>query len=279
MLMLSSDYFFPGKDFHFGRNLLTLKDGGAYPLHGHEDYEEIFLIDKGKGIHLINGKKRNLEEGDLVFVRRRDRHGFRGEGLLIANLSFREKALRSLADKYFSGSLNFYGKGALPKQLRVSSEERHWLGLSFQKLQEREATLWDLDSVLMRIFVKFEKHGLAKPVQENKVPAWVGEVLAASAKPEHFQYGTKALADLAERSPENLSREIRRWTGKTPTDLLNEGRLSWASEQLQKSEDPIPDLSLACGFDSLSYFYRLFRKRYGQSPLAYRQRTRRAVGR
>ncbi|MBL8992417.1 MAG: helix-turn-helix domain-containing protein [Spirochaetia bacterium] len=277
MLMLSSDYFFPGKDFHFGRNLLTRKDGGQYPLHGHEDYEEIFLIDKGKGVHLINGRKRNLEEGDLVFVRRRDRHAFRGEGLLIANLSFREKMLQSLADKYFSGSLQFYGRGPLPRQLRAGAEERHWLGLGFQKLQERESTLWDLDSVLMRLFGKFERH--AGSHSERKRPSWVGQVLDAAAKPEHFQYGTKALAELAERSPENLSREIRRWTGKTPTDILNEGRLSWASEQLQKSEDPIPDLSLACGFDSLSYFYRLFRKRYGLSPLAYRQRTRRAVGR
>lgn len=277
--MLSSDYFFPGKDFHFGRNLLTEKDGGQYPLHGHEDYEEIFLIDKGHGVHLVNGKKRNLEAGDLVFVRRRDRHAFRGEGLLIANLSFREKVLRSLADKYFSGSLHFYGKGPLPRQVSLGTEERHWLAVGFQKLLEKESSLWDLDSLLMRLFGKWDKGDDERTASEKKRPIWVGRVLDAASKPEHFQYGTKVLAELAERSPENLSREIRRWTGKTPTDLLNEGRLAWASEQLQKSEDPIPDLSLACGFDSLSYFYRLFRKRYGLSPLAYRQRTRRAVGR
>jgi AraC-like DNA-binding protein len=37
------------------------------------------------------------------------------------------------------------------------------------------------------------------------------------------------------------------------------------------------DVALDCGFDSLSHFYRVFRKRLGETPLAFRLRTQAAI--
>ncbi len=279
-MILSSDYFFPGKPFHFGRNQLAPKTGGGYPVHGHADYAEIFLIEKGKGVHLVNGGRQPLGAGDLVFVRKRDRHGFQGRELHIANLSFIEGVLTNLAEKYFENRYLFYGIKKLPRRIRLGPADQEWVRDGFKKLEDPSARRWDLDSFLMSLFEKFgESFSADTMAKRNDPPAWVKSVLKASTRPEIFQYGTQALVEMSARSAENLSREVRRWTGKTPTELLNEGRLKWASEQLQKTEDPVIDLSLACGFDSLSYFYRLFGRRYGLSPLAYRERTRRAVGR
>lgn len=47
----------------------------TYPFHTHTFYE-FFLINKGKGIHRINGSSVLLSEGSFVFVRPSDRHGY-----------------------------------------------------------------------------------------------------------------------------------------------------------------------------------------------------------
>lgn len=67
-----------------------------------------------------------------------------------------------------------------------------------------------------------------------------------------------------------LSREILRKTGKTYTDLVLEKRLSQAVFLLKNTRAKISDISLAVGYENISYFHRKFAERYGISPKKYR---------
>ena len=55
-------------------------------------------------------------------------------------------------------------------------------------------------------------------------------------------------------------------------DYLNEYRLTMASRLLLSSDSLILDIAAEVGFDNLSYFNRLFKKRFQQSPRDYRKR-------
>ena len=67
-----------------------------------------------------------------------------------------------------------------------------------------------------------------------------------------------------------LSREIKRRTGQTYTELLQERRLRQAAWLLEHTRQRVSDIALAVGYENVSYFHRLFQKRFGLSPKKYR---------
>lgn len=60
-------------------------------------------------------------------------------------------------------------------------------------------------------------------------------------------------------------------TGLPPIRYLNEYRAERAAEQLKRTEKPVTEIALECGFNDLSYFIKTFRKHYGISPGNYRK--------
>ena len=67
-----------------------------------------------------------------------------------------------------------------------------------------------------------------------------------------------------------LSREIKRRTGRTYTELLQERRLRQAAWLLEHTRQRISDIALSVGYENVSYFHRIFQKRFGLSPKKYR---------
>ena len=55
---------------------------------------------------------------------------------------------------------------------------------------------------------------------------------------------------------------------------LNDYRLTMAGEFLQNTEESVTQIALKCGFENLSYFNRLFRRKFGVTPGQYRGRER-----
>lgn len=58
---------------------------------------------------------------------------------------------------------------------------------------------------------------------------------------------------------------------KTPTEYLTEYRLSMAAMLLANTDRSLSEISDSCGFNSPSYFGKLFRKQCGLSPKKYRE--------
>jgi AraC-like DNA-binding protein len=67
-----------------------------------------------------------------------------------------------------------------------------------------------------------------------------------------------------------LSREIKRKTGKTYTQLLHNKRMSQAAYLLKNTHVTIDEIAIQTGYENISYFHRLFYKTYGKTPRDYR---------
>ena len=73
-------------------------------------------------------------------------------------------------------------------------------------------------------------------------------------------------------SPSHFMRWFKKMTGQGFTEYLNEHRLNAAADALRGSSDTVLAVAEQCGFENLSYFNRLFKKRYGMTPREYRAR-------
>lgn len=78
------------------------------------------------------------------------------------------------------------------------------------------------------------------------------------------------IAQLLHYDPSWLSREIKRKTGKTYTQIVQEKRLAQAAFLLKNTRRSVADISAAVGYENVSYFHRIFSAAYGRSPKHYR---------
>ena len=64
---------------------------------------------------------------------------------------------------------------------------------------------------------------------------------------------------------------FKRFTGKNPIEYLNDYRLLMAAQELRETEKSIEDISSECGFASASFFGKMFKEKYGKTPLQFRK--------
>lgn len=91
----------------------------------------------------------------------------------------------------------------------------------------------------------------------------------------NYAYGS--LTELAQKlhyDLYSLSREIKRKTGKTYTQLVQQRRLAQAAFLLKNTDRNIDDIGNAVGYENMGYFHRIFRDAYGLSPRKYRLQIR-----
>ena len=81
----------------------------------------------------------------------------------------------------------------------------------------------------------------------------------------------KTLSDIAEMTPAAFSRYFRTKTGKTVSDYIIDIRLGHAARQLVDSTNSVADICYECGFNNISNFNRIFKKKKGCSPTAFRE--------
>lgn len=80
----------------------------------------------------------------------------------------------------------------------------------------------------------------------------------------------KIIADELYISTWYLSKIIKKETGSTFIDLLNEIRISEAKKLLYNQKYKVYEISSLCGFKDVAYFTKVFKKITGVTPLEYR---------
>ncbi|MEO0542620.1 MAG: AraC family transcriptional regulator [Pseudomonadota bacterium] len=79
------------------------------------------------------------------------------------------------------------------------------------------------------------------------------------------------MIEAAGRNHEHVCRTCKTVTGSTPSEYVNRIGIDDAAKLLRSTEQPIELIIENCGFENVSYFYRLFRQQLNTTPLGYRQ--------
>jgi len=79
------------------------------------------------------------------------------------------------------------------------------------------------------------------------------------------------VADIAGMSPSAFSRFFKLHTGRNLSEYIIDLRLGYASRMLVDSTNSIAEIGYSCGFNNLSNFNRIFKKKKGCSPSEFRE--------
>lgn len=82
------------------------------------------------------------------------------------------------------------------------------------------------------------------------------------------------IADAGNLSPSACSALFRKKTQKPPGRYLMDYRLQMAKVLLYKTDYPVTEVALLCGFTDTSHFISMFKRSFSVTPLAYRKLVR-----
>ena len=276
----SKDLIDPESEIHYAyhKSLATITTP-----HTH-DFFEIFLITKGEAIHRINDKQEIIEEGDLVFIRPNDRHNYEksdDKSCELINLAFPEFTMLKLFEYFGEG---FHSDKLLmaefPPKIRLSKVEKDILVNRFEKLNTLRRTNKKKIKTELRILLAdiFSRYFTTGEESSNEIiPSWLVKLKSEMERKENFVLGINKMYDLCERTPEHLSRSFKKYFGESPTDYITNLRLNYAANLLSNSDEDITNISMDCGFENLSHFYHLFKKKFDSSPKEFRLKHQKSI--
>ena len=79
------------------------------------------------------------------------------------------------------------------------------------------------------------------------------------------------VAEIAGMTEVSFSRFVKKRTGKTFIEILNEIRLGHASRMLIETTQSIAEIAYKNGFNNLSYFNRVFKTKHNSTPKEFRE--------
>jgi AraC family transcriptional regulator, dual regulator of chb operon len=239
-------------------------------MHQH-DYAEIFWVENGSGLHLINDQQIALNPGHIVMIRPDDKHTFTSRlGITIMNLAFPLQTLHYLGNRYFSDShAYFWTRDKLPFQTLVTPSEIRMISKKAGEIWPYRNSLLYLDSFLLFIFRWIAEQ---KSIHaEGDIPVWLNNAIHNYSSPDLFKRGTAGFAELCQKNVDHVNRVIRKSFDKTLSDLVTELRMNFAARQLSLTNVPIKIICHDCGLTNLGHFYKAFKSIYHQTPAQYRE--------
>lgn len=238
--------------------------------HAHDNYIEIFIVTEGKIVHHFNKQQTVLKTGDAFIVKLGQYHkhsqyqNYSSQHInLTCNVDFANDLL-----KLFFGSENV----SCQNQLIHLNSSYFETVLNYQKLileaQNEEHRNLSIKSLLAFVF------GVFYAKEENdKAPDWLKAFMRKLA---NLDFGNEIrLADvykLSNYSQTTICREFKKCTGKTLISYINDLRLNYACNLLESTTFPLWKISNVVGFLSQAHFTRLFKEKYGITPLQYRKK-------
>lgn len=272
MQLQFTDHVHPGELFHLAR--VAYQKPGHRLLHTH-DFCELFFIEAGRGMHLINGQRQRIQAGDAVAIRPDDEHEFRvtdKTGFVMLNLAFDQSHLQRLRDQYFGNRDDWPWHGNdLPASWRLAPLDLQRLIARLDQMPNHRHQLLALDLLLLEALDTAVHH--ASEGMTN-APAWLTNAIEQARTMPTMPSRVSEFVDLTGKSNEHVTRTVRQTHGCTTTRLLNDLRLQRAGAMLRMSDRPIIDIAYDCGFGNLGHFYNKFRQRFETTPRRYRLDSR-----
>lgn len=264
------------------------KQGFSYPLHVHMEFELNYLENAGGAIRIVGDSVEEMDDLDLVLIAGGTKHAYSNHQCQCKEISeitiqFHHSLFDSLIHKrHFKTIKDMFEKASSglvfsrnmivriqPELKRLPSEEPDSFHNLLRLIDMLKTLSLDAEARCLNAIDTVKNYSnsdsdrldnIMRYLHENyQRPVWLSEA-----------------ASLINMSEASLTRFLKKWTGQTFVDNLNDIRISEAVCRLIDTSDTISEICYKCGFNNLSNFNRVFKRRKGYTPTEYREKYARS---
>ncbi len=258
------------------------KDRFTYPLHRHKEYELNFVANCHGARRVVGDSIETLGEFDLVLVGHGIEHGW--EQHECVNDKIREITIQFSPDLF---SENFLSKNQLSSIRQMLARSANGIVFSstvilkvfnrldsmahskpgFLRMLELLAVLYELAESGDYRTLSSSTFAALEPTVDSRRVRKVQEYINQNYRRD---IRLADLAALVGMTPTAFSRFFKLRTGRSISDFIIDVRLGHATRKLVDSTNSVAEICYECGFNNISNFNRIFKKKKGNSPKAFR---------
>ncbi|MDR3596329.1 helix-turn-helix domain-containing protein [Clostridium sp.] len=255
-----------------------------FPSHTH-NYIEFNYVYQGKLTQIIDNKEIILQKGELIFLNQYITHEIQAssEEDIIINFIVRPEFFdyiitlldnENIISKFLLTTIyTDYEEG---EYLYFKVSERN----NIQDLIERIINELYAPSIMSKATIKLlvgllivELIKNSQDIEIYSVDNYEKMLIIQSLKYIDEFYNTATLLELSQKLKQpdyKLSKLIKKHTGMTFKELLQEKKLSKAVELIKSTDYTIVDLIELVGYENPTYFYKIFKDKFGMTPREYK---------
>ena len=258
-----------------------VKDDFDFPIHFHPEYELNFIL-HGKGVRRIVGDNMDeVEDIELVLVGPNLAHGWelhncsnntiREITIQFHNDLFDEKLLSRRIMKPIKDMFERSAHGIL-----FSEKISHEVTPKIMRLSKIDSIDYFLEliSILQDLANSRNQRLLSSYTSKNKDFENSDKIkVIYEYVQENYQsrISLTEISNMVNMSPVSFNRFIKKRTGKTLIEYVNDTRIGYASRWLIEKDLSIAEIAFKCGFNNIANFNRVFKKNKNCTPSQYRE--------
>lgn len=273
-----TDLFFPYNTYLCSIPL----DFEGVPLHWHNETEFI-VIKKGQGIVTVNLEKRRVRAGEIVLVMPGILHSIAQDGeetmeyeniLFDAKILFAEEGdacTMEFFQSFLEGTKSYSpwidGSRPFHERMRDCIEQ-------MDRLCEFRPKAYQLavKGYLFQFFFHlFGNDGVEKSKENRKAMERIKLILQKIEKDYREDLTVEEMAKALGFSQSHFMKFFKANMGKSFVQYLNDYRLTRAARFLAMTSRDVLEIAIDSGFSNISYFNRLFKKKFHMTPMEYRK--------
>ena len=256
------------------------KDEFDFPVHFHPEYELNF-VSNGKGVNRVVGDSiEEIDDIELVLVGPNLHHGW-------LNNKCTSKEIREITIQFHD---NLFQQELLSRKIMKPIKEmfdRSVHGILFSRkasvdIFDRIINLSKLDSMDYFLELTSILHDLANSRNQRLLSNYTTnrDSFENSDKikkiyeyvQENFdkKITLAEASELVNMSQVSFNRFMKKRTGKTFVDYVNDVRIGYASIRLIEKDVSISEIAFNCGFNNIANFNRVFKKSKNCTPSQYK---------
>lgn len=257
--------------------------------HSHQRYEIYFLV-KGERYYFIDTQTYLVKEGSVVLINQNQVHK---TGAVGSQAPYHDRILVQLDDRRLAEFLrpyrikpsDFFEKynGVIELNPQSADALRRLLDAVADEISGKEygyeAMAYGRIAEFILLLQRQLLHSPLPPVKRAKKTAKHKKVDEVAGYLSVHYDRPEPLPDLAARFYVNkcyLSRIFKEVTGVTIGEYVHLRRIAEAQRLLGATALSVTEVAALVGYESITYFERVFQKQVGASPLAFRKECRKA---
>lgn len=245
-------------------------------IHTH-DFWEILFVTEGSLINTLNGFEHKMNVGDIALIYPTSEHKLSyipeiaDKPVKYYNLIISTNYMKEICDKItpnlystFDKNQNLYATLSPDRQTKMLNIFRFARSI----INQEEQSIWTRTAanILITEFIDLTQTTINNTVSEK--------ALRIMSAPSNMQLTIREIAYKLGYSAEHFSRIFKKEQLKSPHEVYNSIKMNYAVVLLKQTELTVEEIADYIGINSISFFYRAFKKYHNCVPNSFRKKTK-----